>query len=355
MNAPVLEPLLGRLFGHPAPAVELVKLQGDASSRQYYRARATGAGPDVPPSMIVMQLPSDAPRSDEGGPQPDTKRLPFLEVGELLAERGVPVPKIYGEDLERGLLLLEDLGDQTLYSVLTDASASSWSEHYERAVDLLADLHERCEALRESSIVRRRCFDRALLEWELDHFREWGLEALFGNRSAAEHAAIDEAFKAIVDAIEDMPVGFVHRDYQSKNLMVSDSGSLTLIDYQDAMIGPRVYDLVALLCDSYVSIEPDLQAAMIARYAAMRRIDSDELKSEFRWVTLHRKLKDAGRFVFIDRVRRNPDFLQWFPQSFVYIGRAVAETPELATFAELLTTAIPGFPDAVQKPTSALK
>ena len=184
--------------------------------------------------------------------------------------------------------------------------------------------------------------------------REWGLEALFGARSPAERAVIDDAFRTIVDAIESMPFGFVHRDYQSKNLMVSESDDLTLIDYQDAMIGPRVYDLVALLCDSYVSLDPELQRAMIDRYAALRRIDRDELQNEFRWVTLHRKLKDAGRFVFIDRVRGNPDFLEWFPQSLVYVGRAVSETPVLARFGELLTTAIPGFPDAVEKPTSTL-
>jgi aminoglycoside/choline kinase family phosphotransferase len=352
MNEPVLEPLLGRLFGRPAPTLELVKLKGDASTRQYYRARRMGPASEVPSSMIVMQLPADAPRSDEGGAQPNTGRLPFLEVGDLLSERGVPVPKIYGEDLERGVLLLEDLGDQTLHVALTKTAASSWLKHYERAVDLLADLHERCAELPESSIVRQRRFDRELLEWELDHFREWGLEALFGERSTAERAVIDDAFRAIVDTIERMPYGFVHRDYQSKNLMVSESGDLTLIDYQDAMIGPRAYDLVALLCDSYVSLDPKLQAAMIDRYAALRCIDRDELRSEFRWVTLHRKLKDAGRFVFIDRVRRNPDFLEWFPQSFVYVGRAVAETPALAGFGELLRTTIPGFPDSVEKPMS---
>jgi aminoglycoside/choline kinase family phosphotransferase len=355
MSDPVLEPLLTRLFGHPVPPVDLVKLKGDASTRQYYRARPLADARDIPPSLIVMQLPSDAPRSDEGGAQPETRRLPFLEVGELLSERGIPVPKVYGEDLEHGVVLLEDLGDQTLFSAIVDKPASEWPSYYERAVDLLAELHERCEALPESSIVRRRSFDRALLDWELDHFRQWGLEAPFGRRTAAERAVLDEAFEAIAHAVENMPLGFVHRDYQSKNLMVGAGGALTVIDFQDALTGPRVYDLVALLCDSYVPLEVELQRAMIDRYAALRRIEPEELRREFRWVTLHRKLKDAGRFIFIDRIRRNPDFLEWFPQSLVYVGHALSETPSLSGLRDVLTTAIPGFPDEVEKPTSTVE
>ena len=355
MSEPVLEPLLTELYGRPAPTVELRKLKGDASTRQYYRAWVGDAASPAPPSLIVMQLPEDARRSDEGGAQPELARLPFLEVGELLADRGVPVPKVYGEDLEHGIVLLEDLGDQTLHAALMEAPCEGWTGDYERAVDLLAELHGRCADLPDSSIVRRRRFDRPLIDWELDHFREWGLEAPFGEPSGAEQAVLAEAFREIADAVDAMPTGFVHRDYQSKNFMVAPNRDLTIIDFQDALTGPRVYDLVALLCDSYVSLDRELQHAMIDRYAALRRIDPEELRDEFRWVTLHRKLKDAGRFIFIDRVRKNSDFLQWFPQSLVYVGRAIDETPSLSRFGEVLSTAIPGFPGAVEKPMSSME
>jgi len=352
MSEPVLEPILTELFGRPAPAVELVKLKGDASSRQYYRIQLPESASGVPASLIVMQLPAELNRSDEGGEQPAPERLPFLEVGELLAERRIPVPKVFGEDLENGILLLEDLGDQTLYAALAETPKPAWVEHYGRAVDLMAEVHERCADLPKSSLVRRRSFDRALLEWELDHFRRWGLEALFGERSDAERGVLERAFCQIVDAIAGMPRGFVHRDFQSKNLMVSPAGDLTLIDFQDALVGPRAYDLVALLCDSYVPLEPDLQDAMIARYAALRRIPVNDIEREFRWITLHRKLKDAGRFVFIDRVRNNPDFLEWFAPSLVYVGRALEQIRSLSDLEHVLRTAIPGFPAAVEKPRS---
>jgi hypothetical protein len=155
--------------------------------------------------------------------------------------------------------------------------------------------------------------------------------------------------------MEAMPYGFVHRDYQSKNLMVGPHDKLTLIDFQDALRGPRVYDLVALLCDSYVSLDLELQESMIERYAALRRIEPAQLRREFWLVTLHRKLKDAGRFIFIDRVRKNPNFLQWYPQSLVYVGRATVQTPGFEGLARLLGQIVPGFPDAVSKPASAVE
>jgi aminoglycoside/choline kinase family phosphotransferase len=116
-----------------------------------------------------------------------------------------------------------------------------------------------------------------------------------------------------------------------------------------------VYDLVALLCDSYVSLDLGLQESMIDRYAALRRIPAEELRREFWLVTLHRKLKDAGRFIYIDRVRKNPDFLQWYPQSLVYVGRALAQNGEFESLSATLGRAIPGFPDSARKPASALE
>lgn len=355
MTSPPIEDALTALYGSPLPSIELTKLRGDASTRSYFRVRVLKPPPGKPESLIVMQLPEDAFGSDEGGQAAETQRLPFLELAELLSSKGLPVPSIYVEDLDKRVVLLEDLGDLTFEQNLRRLARADWHQPYEAAVDLLADLHERCAELPEGSIASRRSFDRELLDWELEHFREWGLEALFGALDNAQAAVIRDAFSTIASEIAEMPYGFVHRDYQSKNLMVGPSGALTLIDFQDALRGPRVYDLVALLCDSYVSLELELQETMIDRYAALRRIPPEELRREFWLVTLHRKLKDAGRFIFIDRVRRNPDFLQWYPQSLVYVGRALEQSAGFEGLSALLEQAIPGFPGSVGKPASSLE
>jgi N-acetylmuramate 1-kinase len=353
MALPNLHRALGELYGEPIPTIEIIPLKGDASTRRYFRVRVRETQAAYRPrSVIVMQLPEDAFQSDEGGKEPAAQRLPFLEIAELLASRGIPVPSIYAEDLANGVILLEDLGDLTFELQLHRSPPAQWPRLYGNAVDLLAELHERCADLPQTSIVSRRRFDRELLFWELDHFREWGLEAPFGALDSAQAQTLRDAFATIVDAIEAMPYGFVHRDFQSKNLMVGPSGALGLIDFQDALLGPRVYDLVALLCDSYVSLDLDFQESMIERYAALRHIQVAGLHREFWHVALHRKLKDAGRFIYIDRMRRNPDFLQWFPQSLVYAGRAAAQIPALEALERLLRDKIPGFPDAVSRPAS---
>jgi len=355
MTLPNLDRALRKLYGDPIPSAEITALQGDASTRRYFRVEVRETQAGHPRSLIVMQLPENAFQSDEGGKALTPPRLPFLEVAELLAAKGLPVPAIYAEDLESGVILLEDLGDMTFERELRRSPRAQWARLYGNAVDLLAELHERCVELPVGSIVSQRRFDHELLMWELEHFREWGLEALFGPLDPARAETLHDAFARIAREIEAMPYGFVHRDYQSKNLMVSASGALSLIDFQDALLGPRAYDLVALLCDSYVCLDQDLQESMIERYAALRRIDAAELRREFWHVALHRKLKDAGRFIYIDRVRKNPAFLQWFPQSLVYAGRAAAQIQGFGALERLLRDQIPGFPNAVSKPGSSME
>lgn len=354
MTRPDLSRALEALYGAPPPQIKLTKLRGDASTRSYFRLEIPPSEDiaDGPRSVIVMLLPEDAFRSDEGGDQPEPERLPFLEVAELLRTRGIPVPAIYVEDLKRRVILLEDLGDVTFERALRTAQGAQRQSFYEDAVDLLVEMHNRCADLPPSSIAARRRFGRGLLQWELDHFAEWGLEALFGPLDREADATLRATFSRIVRDIETMPSGFVHRDYQSKNLMVSETGRITILDFQDALQGPRAYDLVALLCDSYVSLDLELQEALIDRYAALRHIPPETLRHEVWTVALHRKLKDAGRFVYIDRVRRNPDFLEWYPQSLVYVGRAAAQLDRYEAFDRLLERIIPGYPDAVPKPRS---
>jgi aminoglycoside/choline kinase family phosphotransferase len=350
-----LGPALARLYGSADPPVRLTKLKGGASSRSYYRLEWIGAqGPATGPrSLVVMRLPSDALGSDEVDRGLRPTELPFIDVQRMLATRGVPVSRVYVDDTSHRVLLLEDLGDETFEARLEKTPTSRWEEPYGAAIDLLADMHRACAGGAPSeSIAFRRSFDRALLRSEFDHFREWGLEALGGELPPAERATLDRIFDSITAELIALPQGFVHRDYQSRNLMWAGARRLTVIDFQDALLGPAPYDLVALLCDSYVALPQSLQEAMLARYATKLGLDAQataQLIAGFWLMAIQRKLKDAGRFVFIDRQRGNPDFLRFYPQSMRYVGRALRVAGQTELF-QLLERYLDGFPDSSPVP-----
>lgn len=323
----------------------LTALKGQLSTRRYYRVELAPLR-GQPASLIAMQLPAEDP---EGVALAQAQA--FVDIQAFITRHGLRAPHIYGDasaQLEQGLMLLEDLGDETFDARLHSQPRTRWDDHYAVAIDNLACLHRvGASAAPSSCIALRRHFDAALLRWELDHFREWGLEALHQPLPAADRSELDAHFDALTAAIVALPEGLVHRDYQSRNLMWAPDGALAIIDFQDAFLGPAPYDLVALLCDSYVAVDAQLQAAMLQRYAQQRAYNASQhsaLVRGFHLITVQRKLKDAGRFIFIDRVRKNPSFVGYYPASLQYVARALAGLPELAALEACLRRVVPGFP-----------
>jgi aminoglycoside/choline kinase family phosphotransferase len=328
-----------RATGRDVSRAPVVRLAGHASLRSYWRVGAP------PRSLVVMVLPPGAEPEEVtkgGAPAVD----PFVDVQRYLAAIGVRVPAIHAFYEREGLMVLEDLGDEMLEARLLAGAAKE--PLYEAAIDQLARLRARAEARPEGCIAFRRAFDRDLYRWELDHFVEWGLEAWKGRTlSPAEKAVVDRAFDSIARALEAEPEGFTHRDYQSRNLMILPSGEQAVIDFQDALLGPRQYDLVALLRDSYVELEAPFVEAMLRRYLERLRAEGGPMlehgpfREVFDLLTVQRKLKDAGRFVFIDRVKKNPGFLPSIPASLRYVRAAFARRPDLAELQTVLARHVP--------------
>jgi aminoglycoside/choline kinase family phosphotransferase len=296
---------LVRSAGHAVGT--LTPMPGGASTRKFVRVAFRDGG-----SGVAMFVPG-ADRPEESVHDLSARpRWPFLEIRDLLEARGVRVPKLLGEDCGHGWLLVEDLGDDTLASRIEHHPAER-AALYTQAARGLARAQAALADLPRSSVVQGRGFDQDLLYWELDHFREWGLDARGKKLSAADRTAFDAIAHRIAARIGAWPRSFTHRDYQSRNLMVA-SGELVWIDFQDALMGPRIYDMVALLQDSYQEFDAGFIDARLAEYAVEAGVTGDEraaLTGEFDLVTVQRKLKDAGRFVFIERVKGNPSFLPY--------------------------------------------
>jgi N-acetylmuramate 1-kinase len=323
---------------------DVTTLVGDASARRYYRVRTGG----TPASVVVMELPPDAPPPVSPGvglPGPS-----FVELQRYLHGAGFPVPAVFRADLAVGLIAIEDLGDLTLEAAARDRAPAQRRELYAGAVRLIAQLQSIGRSRPEpGGLAFGRRFDEPILRWELAHFREWLLEKGRGIvLSPADSAALDQGFDWLARGLAASPLHLVHRDFQSRNIMLAprpeapDGVELKVIDFQDALLGSQVYDLVALLRDSYVVLEKGEVDDLLAVYARAAGIaNSLTLRKLFHMQTVQRKLKDAGRFVYLDRVRGNPGYLRWIPTSLRYAGEALAGVPELAPVAEVLRRHVP--------------
>lgn len=338
-----LESLVQRATGIREP-LAIREMPGGASLRRFFRVSLGGARTAVAMFVPDSGVPEEASRVDER-----SRRWPFLEVRDLLAERGVRVPALLGESCTDGFLLVEDLGDATVAAYLETAPERR-EAIYQSAVRDLARAQTALDPLPETSIVRERSFGYDLLRWEIDHFREWGLEARGVILASSDKNDFDAAADFLARTIADFSPSFVHRDYQSRNLMVlgvSPREQLAWVDFQDALMGPRVYDLVALLNDSYQTFDEPFVQARLDEYAAHRGLEAERatIGREFDLVTVQRKLKDAGRFVFIDRKKGDGSYLRFVEPTIDKVRAALerlGDEPPLAALADLLDRHIPG-------------
>jgi aminoglycoside/choline kinase family phosphotransferase len=323
-----LRDLVAIAFPESAGDFECEPMLGGASTRRYFRLRMRSG------TAVAMFVP-EGERSEEVVKTGAVHgRWPFLEVRDLLVARGIDVPALYGEATALGWILLEDLGDQTLAAYLL-VHPEQRETLYVRAVSDLARAQARLLNLPEASVVRSRAFDEELLSWEIQHFRQWGLEARGIVLDREDRMLFDRVAQGLASTIAGLPRGFVHRDYQSRNLMVRTGGALCWIDFQDALLGPWVYDLVALLNDSYQIFDRAFVEARLddyARAAGLGPHDRAGLGRDFDRVTVHRKLKDAGRFVYIDRAKGNDSFLKFVQPT---IEKAMASLSRLSDEDEM--------------------
>jgi hypothetical protein len=304
---PALQSISQALADWKLDAELLGEMPGGASTRRFFRLKIESK------RMVAMYIPAPSQEIQKSGQSSGT--APFVEVAGLLGASGVRVPEIFECDERRNLLLVEDLGDDTLANYLARVPDARLSL-YQTAVRDLAQAQQALSVLPPNSIVTRRAFDKDLLRWEIDHFADWALKGQDISLTKSDRLIFDECAEYLATTIAGWERGFVHRDYQSRNLMVTEGageGKLTWIDFQDAMMGPRVYDLVALLTDSYQNFSRQFVEERLTEFCRELGIEGEleQLLFEFDFLTVQRKLKDAGRFVFIDRVNHNPSFLPY--------------------------------------------
>ena len=305
--------------------LKVVPLTGDASDRRYFRVLLKNAPP------IVLAL--------HAGPI-DFASMPFVAIARLLSEVPVPVPSILHHSDPLGVIGLEDLGDVTLQAHLGAANPSEHAALYRQAVGFIVRMQQRGEALRSDAYPPYGiAFDVEKLTWELEFFVKHYLLAYKGaTPDEAARAALRAEWSAIVEELAAEPRVLCHRDYHSRNLMLHD-GSLFIIDFQDARMGPDTYDLVSLLRDAYVDLSPNQVDALIAYFLAHKSGDTpddEEFRRRFDLMALQRNLKALGTFGYMTTSRNNTVYIQYMPRTLAYVKANLAKYPRFARLRGLL-------------------
>jgi aminoglycoside/choline kinase family phosphotransferase len=317
--------------GRAQRGAKVVPLTGDASDRRYFRILLPAdSRPGHEPSQVLAVHP---------GPVA-FETLPFLNVARLLSSMPLPVPRVLDCSNELGIMALQDLGDVTLQAHLGAASPGEHAALYRQAVSFIETLQRRGRELQSEEFVPYGiAFDVEKLTWELQFFVRHFLEAYRGaTLTGAARAALAGEFTALAEELAGEPRVLCHRDYHSRNLMLHE-GSLYIIDFQDARLGPDTYDLVSLLRDSYVDFTEPQVDELLAFFLALRRHEREDaaaFRARFDRMALQRNLKALGTFGFQTTARQNPVYIQYMPRTLNYVRANLARDGRFGRLRELL-------------------
>jgi len=298
-------------------SLDIAPASADASFRRYFRVTAKGR------DYIVM----DAPPAHE-----DCR--PFIAVARLFGDAGVHVPQVLAQDLEQGFLLLTDLGNTTYLSALNESTSR---ELYLASNDALIRIQQ---ASRPGVLPD---YDRALLTRELMLFPEWYVAKHLGVEMKDDQKAIlDTVFERILANNLAQPQVYVHRDWHSRNLMVSDPNP-GILDFQDAVYGPITYDLASIYRDAYIQWDEELQLDWVIRYWEKARAarlpvpdDFGAFWRDFEWMGAQRHIKVLGIFARLYHRDGKDGYLKDMPLVMHYLRKVCERYDELKPLLFLL-------------------
>jgi aminoglycoside/choline kinase family phosphotransferase len=307
----------------------------DASFRRYFRVdRADGDG-----GAIVMDAPP---------PQEDVR--PFIDVARRLGAAGLVAPVVREADVERGFLLLDDLGDRLYLEELSHLKAQGDHRGVQArmldAIDALVVLQARGDA------AGLPAYDDALLRRELDLFPVWCVQRERGlTWTDAQVGQWRAACDRLVASALAQPTVLVHRDWMPRNLMCLPDATASerrvgVLDFQDAVRGPITYDIASLLRDAFLSWDEEREIDWAVRYWERARkaglpveADFGEFWRQLEWMGLQRHLKVLGIFCRLKHRDLKPRYAKDLPRFFAYAHKVAARYNGLGALAALIEQA----------------
>jgi len=296
----------------------LTTASADASFRRYFRVNVADK------TLIVM----DAPPTHESC-------APFVQVAQLLAEAGLNAPKVLAQDLAQGFLLLSDLGDDTYLSKLNNETAP---ELYKNATDALIKM----QGISVKGVLPN--YDATMLSREMQLFPDWYVaQHLKTSLTPEQQVVLNNTFKLLNENILAQGQVFVHRDYHSRNLMLTTENNPGILDFQDAVYGAISYDLVSLLKDAYIGWDEEQVIDWAVRYWQPAKKaglpipnDFSEFYRDFEWMGAQRHIKVLGIFARLSHRDGKHSYLNDMPIVMVYLRKVCERYVELRPMLRLL-------------------
>ena len=296
----------------------LTTASADASFRRYFRVHVADK------TLIAM----DAPPTHESC-------APFVQVAQLLAEAGLNAPKVLAQDLAQGFLLLSDLGDDTYLSKLNDKTAP---ELYKNATDALIKM----QGISVTGVLPN--YDAAMLGREMQLFPDWYVtQHLKTTLTPEQQVVLNNTFKLLSESILAQGQVFVHRDYHSRNLMLTAENNPGILDFQDAVYGAISYDLVSLLKDAYIGWDEEQVIDWAVRYWQPAKKaglpipdDFSEFYRDFEWMGAQRHIKVLGIFARLSHRDGKHSYLNDMPIVMAYLRKVCERYVELRPMLRLL-------------------
>jgi N-acetylmuramate 1-kinase len=322
---------LKAIFREMGSTTEMVTpLAGDASARRFFRVSAQPLGRGESCVLILFPLPARK------------EIFHYLLQSICLQQAGLPVPELYQSGYDSGFLLVEDCGDDHLQGAASSLPKEDLRDLYLMALDLLLKMQKEIVPERyPDSPATRTAFDQKTFNLELQYFLTHTIEGYYKARiSPEDRDAFDSYFSSVCREVISQPMFYCHRDYHSRNLMVS-GGSLRLIDFQDARMGPYTYDLVSLLEDPYVDLSTefrcDLKAYYLDRLARqVRKNIIKDFNRDYDMMSIQRLLKAAGTFGYMFMEKGKPGYVEHLMTVFRRVKEILVGYPELTGLNILL-------------------
>ena len=318
-----------RALGFPTVNLRFEHLQGDGSQRRFWRVAAAEDGDSY---IAVENPPVDGDSRREN--------LAYLMIGNHLFDKGLPIPKIHRDNLDRGWFILQDCGDRNLQDLLRHSRDRI--PIYEKVVEILFRLQT--EGSREFDptwCCQTSRYDQTVMRvYEANYFRDAFLETYLGLKT--DWPELEAPFEHLIKTASKADDRyFLHRDFQSRNIMVSHH-EIGVIDWQGGRLGPLAYDLASLLIDPYTSLSDEEKNRIFECYLRLvqsrDRKAAESIERYYPYLAIQRNLQILGAFSFLTRVRGKTYFEVYIPPALESLQHLLDELqdPKLSPLLRLV-------------------